>query len=824
MRRVAKNIVWMSLVTIFSCGGKQRFLSLDGSAKDSEELAQDMVQADSVEDLDVSLGNDAEKRLEVVEDFSWSDKEQEGADVLGEELCEVGGLEELVECVSTQDSDGDGLLDCTEVVLGTDPLHQDSDRDGIPDREEVRDGTDPTNPASARAWHPEYNERPRLFFASSDIEELRSRTLSHGTPWEVLWNRIKNDASRVPREYPEDGSYDIYVAAEWGAIAEANALVALLEDDAQALEKAIDLIARDFPDPSGLSPLSNYDLLEAEALVWFCSAYDLISANPMATESDLSKARDGLLRRLGVFRWMCHEGSVSLLLIVSKNNHAMKVFGALGLCALALNDRPDAASDLSEAMTGLDFLLNNYQSTEDGGYAEGWHYLEYGAQSYLPFFVAYHRFAQGEAYPYYAVPTLQLDNPNAGKVVWVSDFAVNPRTRTIFRTALCSVRPDGLMPETDDANPQPMSGAVLASFLDDPDFLWAWFKPSVNFHSGRLNVASFALYDGSPPPDVPNCPLEGTFEEAGFAIFRSGWDAEAVYLLLQGEHGTSRLHGAAHEHADELSFMLYGFGQPLILDPGYINWELHDLVRFSSDHNTILVDGKGSPTIDLPAIVGADAFLTPMQDNGMLKWVTVKTEYERVKFQRRVVRVEPWYFVVEDRIFGGDKPRTYSLLWNGYGGGDIFGSRFEMLADGARWATDKAMVEVHSVPFSGGMPVLSHDLQEHVTRWGEYAMHERLIVDKTMGQYAGFLTVILPAKGHGATFTCQTFQPKDGISAIQWKDNDFAFLALVNATMEPYDFDYYYVPVHAQPGLTILVGELDGEDYLPIGFYELPAE
>jgi len=146
-----------------------------------------------------------------------------------------------------------------------------------------------------------------------------------------------------------------------------------------------------------------------------------------------------------------------------------------------------------------------------------------------------------------------------------------------------------------------------------------------------------------------------------------------------------------------------------------------------------------------------------------------------------------------------------------------------MLSDGARWASQKAMVEVHSVPFSGGMASLSHDLQEHVTRWGEYAMHERLIVDKTMGQTAGFLTVILPAKANDATFACQTFQLTDGVCAIRWEDGNFAFLALTNATLEPYDFESFYVPIHAKPGLTILVGQLDGEDYTPVGFYELPA-
>jgi hypothetical protein len=71
-------------------------------------------------------------------------------DVLGAEY-EIGegeGLEESDVCVSTEDSDGDGLSDCMEALLGTDPFHQDSDRYGIPDGQEIQDGTDPTNPAS----------------------------------------------------------------------------------------------------------------------------------------------------------------------------------------------------------------------------------------------------------------------------------------------------------------------------------------------------------------------------------------------------------------------------------------------------------------------------------------------------------------------------------------------------------------------------------------------------------------------------------------------------------------------------------------------------
>jgi hypothetical protein len=51
--------------------------------------------------------------------------------------------------VYPQDSDGDGLLDYEEYLLGTDPLNPDTDGDGLPDGLEVHVyGTDPLNPDS----------------------------------------------------------------------------------------------------------------------------------------------------------------------------------------------------------------------------------------------------------------------------------------------------------------------------------------------------------------------------------------------------------------------------------------------------------------------------------------------------------------------------------------------------------------------------------------------------------------------------------------------------------------------------------------------------
>src|SRR5439155_11550215 len=48
---------------------------------------------------------------------------------------------------SSLDSDGDGLSDAQEILLGTDPFNPDTDGDGFADGVEVASGSDPLDPA-----------------------------------------------------------------------------------------------------------------------------------------------------------------------------------------------------------------------------------------------------------------------------------------------------------------------------------------------------------------------------------------------------------------------------------------------------------------------------------------------------------------------------------------------------------------------------------------------------------------------------------------------------------------------------------------------------
>lgn len=61
----------------------------------------------------------------------------------GKSATDTGGSDPATPCSATVDTDADGLDDCTEAELGTDPSVQDTDGDGFSDAEEVACVSDP---------------------------------------------------------------------------------------------------------------------------------------------------------------------------------------------------------------------------------------------------------------------------------------------------------------------------------------------------------------------------------------------------------------------------------------------------------------------------------------------------------------------------------------------------------------------------------------------------------------------------------------------------------------------------------------------------------
>jgi hypothetical protein len=152
--------------------------------------------------------------------------------------------------------------------------------------------------------------------------------------------------------------------------------------------------------------------------------------------------------------------------------------------------------------------------------------------------------------------------------------------RGALEFALYIHRPDGLIPSLSDGD----TGSYLVlleqahEIYGDARYLWVASQ-------GRKGVA-------------PKERLKA-FPDGGYYILRSGWgeyeryEDERFMVFDCGPLGEGN-----HGHFDLLSFELYAYGRPLIVDPGRctydesgpVNWRV--LFRGTPFHNTVTVDGR----------------------------------------------------------------------------------------------------------------------------------------------------------------------------------------------------------------------------------------
>lgn len=750
------------LLLLAGCGGEDgKDPAQDGQAADLEPGAPDAGRGG---DRPGDAGTGAADRGPDAADGSPADGGQAAGDVGpagdgGDGAClDASGAE------SGQgpcpDGDGDGLCDGEEQALGTDPARPDTDEDGTADGAERQAGTDPLDPASAPDWHAAaLGSHPHLFFGPDELPALRRRAAAaSGAHARLLgWLRRAARSEPPPNPGPE---FDEVASQEQGRIAEAAAFTGLLEEDAGLLAKAVELLAAPFPAPDPTPDLElTYDIREAQALAGFCTAYDLLAGSPHVAAGEKARARQGLEARLAAYWQTVTSPMYRIGLSMAPNNHTAKVYAALGLCVLALPDRPEAAAQLNDAITGLSFLVAEYQATPDGGFAEGWSYLIYGANSYLPFWAAYHRFARGRSFRYRATATFTaLYDPRAGQLVELPDPAEDERLRRVFRRALWAVFPDGRTPNTDDANPAALHGGLLAVLFDEPRFLHNWQLPAVDFASEYVEVATFALLDPARAAHPPDGEPEGSLTAAGFALFRDHFGPAATWLMIQGEHGPVRLHGLGHEQPDATNLLLWHRGEPLILDPGYINWPNRRRVNQAADHNLVLVDGRGPDF--------TDAFLEAWEAGPELTSVTVRSAWGGVRVARRVVRVQGRFFVVEDLLDPEDAGagHCYTFQLNGNGGEEVADGSFVLLPDGGRWSRPNAALRALVLPLAGELRASSR-AEEHAPAWGQWRLHRMLTVEAEMSGPAGFLTLLLLQAGDEAEPQVAWVRPQEGAVA-----------------------------------------------------------
>ncbi len=564
-----------------------------------------------------------------------------------------------------------------------------------------------------------------MIFGPEAIPGLAALVAAPDPVHATLLQRIEAAAGQAPLEHPEDG-FDPYVTASRGRIAKAAAFLALVTGDEAMTAKAAAILSSMNPNMGMITidhPLFNKtDIHVAEGLASAALAADWLLGVPTLSPEDAAAVEASVMALALSFEHEVTEGHHWLVVAAAQNNHTIKTFAALGLAGMVFNQRPDAARLVNRGVTQALYFLLDFQTTEDGGYAEGPYYLNYGAGEFWPMLQALHRVSDGG--------TVSLRNffdtrvqGDAPLLVELPDPAGSERLAALTRWPLRMAMPDGRAPNIDDSGISPWCGAAFGALLfDDPELLWLWRRPAQGLASSCGSIVAPELFALLPPdPGEGQAPVwtDQLLEAGGQAVFRTGWDEDAVWLLLLGEHGPARTHGMAHEQPDATHLLLTAYGEHLLLDSGYVKWEEKDLVCHAENHSIVLVDGEGPPDNYKLAMVGADAWLTDWDVRPEWKTVVSSTSNAGAARSRRVVLFPDGWLLIHDRITAPEE-HQWDWLLHGHGGGTSGG--FEELAAGARWSRPGAWVQAEVVT-TGGPPTCASHEDTHSFQYGVAETH-----------------------------------------------------------------------------------------------------
>lgn len=642
---------------------------------------------------------------------------------------------EVVDALSEVHGDVVIPLDVAPEVLLPD---EDEDHDGISNGAELAAGTDPFDPASAAMWHPEWTGFPRLVFGADAVPALQAKALAPGARGAAMLARVKATADAVPLP-PRQESYDPYHEVSRARVAMAAAFMALLFDDLDYAAKAAEIAVGLNPNVHEVgfdSPyLTKTSIHAGEAIALYAKMYDWLKGSALLSKSDLLPVADAVLALTRQFETQSTKGPLAAVLVLAQNNHNVKAYGAIGLAGMVFFDAPEAARWVHRGVTEVRYYFLDYQTTTDGGYAEGPNYLNYCLGEGLSMLWAYHRFAQGEAtYLRHFYDTReQLDVTYE----WVSDPLLEPLLKELFLWPLRIMLPGGQAPNVDDASLSAVSGGYLSVLFHDPVFLWHWELPGVGrpSHSGiDLAADIFALLDEEVEGSAPDFGPDVFLEEAGNCVMRSGFGAQDRYVMLLGEHGKVRQHGQGHEHPDASQLLIHDQGEYLLMDSGYIGYDDKEPVAHAQNHNLILVNGKGPPDSEYTGI-GSDTFLSDYSDAvAGFRSCRSATSYQETEFSRDVVVAPRGMVIVADHFSRVDEAEL-EILWHG----NALGEEFSREAGKAAWQRPNATLHGFVV---SSIPAMECDslTQTHSFHHGVALEHETLRC-RTIGATGHFITL-----------------------------------------------------------------------------------
>lgn len=639
---------------------------------------------------------------------------------------------------------------------------------------------------SFAGWQTQKTHWPRIMYKSSDMPVIKAHydaAQKSVEPYKTLWERIQKKANSPLRLDNK----------EWGAqntnanIVKACAFIYAVTGDKTLLDKIRDELTtfytgKDIPEYSitsfsisktKINNLKSTILLSihmAQSLTIHLQAYDILKG----AGYDFGPAEKTVLTNLGtlakrlydISNWISSGSKIADLLVEDveeQNNFQLKITSALGLAAICLNNDASAQKWIDRSMTKF-WQVFNAQTTPKGGYGEGPFYFVYAGLNFLPFFQACNLFmdGQGGTFDSHKIP----------------NFFSNDRVISAFDWHIKIRMPNGDRPGYDDGYYSGFPGGflVMSSQLAGSStiktltansglYAWDWFNTEKmeggnenrllsEFANLDLTVDIFCHYDQSIIPTEPKIPPTQFLPEAGNAVFRSGWDKNAVYLNLLGENGPMRTKGGVHEHPDAGSYVLYAYGELLALDAGYPGYPQHDLVNQAKNHNVLLVDNNGPKT---------DAFLGEFIDTPVFDCASVRMSYGDADIIRTIYFIDNQYFIINDKL-NSSTIHTYSWLLHGYAGADVVNSSFAITATGGVWQRPKAKLEANVFGFPRN-PIYENDTDYHSFTFAgknQLPKHSVLRV-KQSGANVLFASLVYPAPSDRSIPSVRQLKSDNGI-------------------------------------------------------------
>ncbi len=470
-------------------------------------------------------------------------------------------------------------------------------------------------------------------------------------PREIKAARHTNDAAATAAWR---ASYD--AAATAGEQAEQLALSYLVTGDKWYAEQAERLMAHLMRwDMNSTITVNDNDEAFVQMLHPLLFAYDWVA--PALTPEGRAVIRAGLdLRLNALFDWVKARLSPTQAPSYTTGiSHPVRFVSTLALGGLALySETPKAAEILAWAYTYYTGPFTPWGG-DSGGWSEGPSYWNTALT---------HHIEVADAFNAIGLPAL-YERPWYRNTGYFGLYVLPPFTHANLGDTANFITP---------GSSQFMHLRRLAQVYQDPylarygELLGPQWPMAFSYYTPSAMHSVFALYRERKQPlpkgrSLAELPQSYWFKDIHWVAIHSKLDEpknDIFFLMKASPHGAF-----SHSHADQNSFVLSAYGQPLLISSGYREWygsnHHNNWNQASISKNTVLVDGKGQQVgVPAPGAAITEFFtgrtFTATTGNAAPAYApNVLTQ-----FDRRVLSVNGELFIMLDELAA---PRESRFDW-----------------------------------------------------------------------------------------------------------------------------------------------------------------